>query len=169
MFLFARESRYVTATNKIMFWISIFGSVVTGVVFFGFFSSGALTNVFVPHVVLLAVVMLTCAICMCMMLFGNRIGGYAAIGFAALMIVGSLLLSIACNEYEVALAPAGIGLLCLWPTLATLFGEKRLYQKQVNEKLEFSLRGSVLGKIFFGSLYLMTVLMIVFGVINLYH
>lgn len=168
MFVFARESQYVTAVNKIMFWMSIFACGLCGILFVTGRANviSSETNVYYPALLITGVVMLFCAVAMIGMMFGKRVGGYAALGFAVLFAVGISMLSLPTKNYDL-FNIAGLSILVLWPTLATLFGAKRINQQEIDLKSELLLKGALFGKIMFGALYLLTLLTIIFGVISI--
>ena len=170
MFLFARESQYVTATNKIMFWLAIFGTGFCGVMFVAGRTNAVTQNadIYYPALLVVGLAFLFCAAAMISMMFGKRVGGYAAIGFCLLFVVGISLLSLPIKDYDL-FNLAGASILVLWPTLMTLFGVKRINQLEVDLKNELKLKGSTLGKVLFGAMYLLTVLTIVFGIIGIFR
>ncbi len=168
MFVFARESQYVTAVNKIMFWMSILACGLCGVMFIAgrtnMVSSDAV--IYYPALLITGIAMLFCAVGMIGMLFGNRVGGYAALGFAILFVVGIATLSLPSKNYDL-FNVAGLAILVLWPTLATLFGVKRINHQEIDLKQELLLKGALFGKIMFGALYVLTMLTIIFGFISI--
>jgi hypothetical protein len=167
MFVFARESQYVTAVNKIMFWMSIFACGLCGILFITGRANviSSETNVYYPALLTTGIVMLFCAVAMAGMMFGKRVGGYAALGFAVLFVVGIAMLSLPTKNYDL-FNVAGLSILVLWPTLATLFGAKRINQQEISLKQELMLKGALFGKIMVGALYGLTVLTIIFGLIG---
>ena len=167
MFVFARESQYVTAVNKIMFWMSIFACGLCGILFITGRASMVSSDptIYYPALLTTGVVMLFCAVAMVGMMFGKRVGGYAALGFAVLFVVGIAMLSLPTKNYDL-FNVAGLSILVLWPTLATLFGAKRINQQEISLKQELMLKGALFGKIMVGALYGLTVLTIIFGLIG---
>lgn len=168
MFVFARESQYVTAVNKILFWMSIFACGLCGIPFVTGRANivSSETNVYYPALLTTGIVMLFCAVAMVGMMFGKRVGGYAALGFALLFVIGLAMLSLPTKNYDL-FNVAGLAILVLWPTLATLFGAKRINQQEISLKQELMLKGALFGKIMFGALYVLTMLTIIFGLISI--
>ena len=168
MFVFARESQYVTAVNKILFWMSIFACGLCGILFVmgraNVISSE--TNVYYPALLTTGIVMLFCAVAMVGMMFGKRVGGYVALGFALLFAIGLAMLSLPTKNYDL-FNVAGLSILVLWPTLATLFGAKRINQQEISLRQDLMLKGALFGKIMFGALYVLTMLTIIFGLISI--
>ena len=168
MFVFARESQYVTAVNKILFWMSIFACGLCGILFVTGRANivSSETNVYYPALLTTGIVMLFCAVAMVGMMFGKRVGGYVALGFALLFAIGLAMFSLPTKNYDL-FNVAGLAILVLWPTLATLFGVKRINQQEISLRQELMLKGALFGKIMFGALYVLTILSIIFGLISI--
>ena len=56
----------------------------------------------------------------------------------------------------------GFLVITLWPTLSTMYGEKRYTFQNINLRNEMLLHGSTLGKVLFCVLYVMLLLMLLF-------
>lgn len=168
MFLFARESQYVTAVNKIMFWMSIFACGLFGILLITGRTNMVSSDptIYYPALLTTGIVMIFCAVAMVGMMFGKRVGGYAAIGFSILLVIGIAALSLPTKNYDL-FGTAGLAILVLWPTLATLFGVKRINQHEIDLKQELMLKGALFAKIMFGALYVLTILSIIFGLISI--
>lgn len=164
MIFFARETRYVTAFNKILFWLAISASILIGLLFCGAFQVNKPLP-FTPLRLMMGLSLLLCAADMILLMNGFRQGGYAAF-IALIVFVASGLLSLSTQDRlgEVIL---GLSIIVLWPTLATLFGVKRSSFAGIHLKREMLLRGSILGKILFGLSYLLAVATLVLAVLSL--
>lgn len=164
MIFFARETRYVTAINKMLFWLAISASILLGLLFCGAYQVQKPLP-FTPLRLMMGLSLLLCAADMMILMNGFRQGGYAA--FVALIVfVLSGLLSLSTQDRlgEVILGMAGI---VLWPTLETLFGVKRKSFAGIHLKREMLLRGSILGKVLFGLGYLLALATLVLAVLSL--
>lgn len=161
--LFAKDSKYVTASNKMMFWLAIFANAICGVLLIvNKIEIGSKSEVFYPQLLILGIVMLLSAFCMILMLNGKRSGGFATIGYSVLLALGTVFLVIAYKNDEL-IGFAGLTILNLWPTLAALYGSKRYVQQDVN------LKTSRLSKLLLGSLVLIFVLTLVFVLIGIFR